>query len=64
MGYTQLADHIANLNPPFRHAGRSTVQTSDVLMLGRRNEGLDQILREFVEAQHDQQRQEHPDDES
>lgn len=33
-------------------------------MLGRRNEGLDQILREFVEAQHDQQRQEDPDDES
>lgn len=33
----------------FRHAGRSTVNVSDVLMLGRRNEGLDQILRKFIE---------------
>ncbi|KAJ5239060.1 Histone-fold [Penicillium chermesinum] len=46
-----------------KHAGRSTVQTSDVLMLGRRNEGLDQILRAFVESQ-ETQRQEGLENES
>ncbi|KAJ5102359.1 hypothetical protein NUU61_004581 [Penicillium alfredii] len=34
-----------------RHAGRSTVNTSDVMLLARRNEGLDSILRAFVEQQ-------------
>lgn len=33
----------------FRHAGRSTVNVSDVMLLARRNEGLDSILRAFVE---------------
>lgn len=32
------------------HAGRSTVKTDDVLLLGRRNEGLETILKEFVEG--------------
>ena len=39
-----------------RHAGRSTVNVSDVMMLARRNEGLESILRAFV----DHQREEDP----
>ncbi|CAP96983.1 Pc21g20860 [Penicillium rubens Wisconsin 54-1255] len=41
-----------------RHAGRSTVNVSDVMLLARRNEGLDSILRAFVEQE--KQRQEDP----
>ncbi|KAJ5584856.1 apoptosis-inducing TAF9-like domain 1 family protein [Penicillium hispanicum] len=37
-----------------KHAGRSTVNVSDVLMLGRRNEGLDQILRAFIDHQREE----------
>lgn len=43
--------------PRFRHAGRSTVNVSDVMLLARRNEGLESILRAFV----DQQREESSD---
>lgn len=32
-----------------RHAGRSTVTPSDVLMLCRRNEGLEQTLKTYQE---------------
>ena len=31
------------------HAGRSTIKVEDVLLLGRRNEGLEGILREEVQ---------------
>lgn len=31
------------------HAGRSTIKTADVMLLARRNEGLEGILRAFVE---------------
>jgi len=32
-----------------KHAGRATVTTDDVLLLARRNEGLETLLRGFVE---------------
>jgi centromere protein S len=32
------------------HAGRRTIKTDDVLLLGRRNEGLETILKECVEG--------------
>ena len=32
-----------------RHGKRSTIQTEDVLLLARRNEGLESILRDFVD---------------
>lgn len=35
----------------FRHAGRSTINVSDVLLLARRNEGLESILRAFLNQQ-------------
>lgn len=37
-----------------RHAGRATVNIADVMLLARRNEGLDSILRAFVEQQRDE----------
>ena len=45
-------------NYQFRHAGRSTVNVSDVMLLARRNEGLDSILQAFVEQEKEKQRQE------
>lgn len=35
----------------YRHAGRSTVNTDDVLLLARRNEGLGDLLKEFVDKE-------------
>lgn len=32
-----------------RHAGRTTVETQDVLVLARRNEELERMLREHIE---------------
>ena len=32
-----------------RHAGRQTISADDVLLLARRNDGLESLLKEFVE---------------
>jgi centromere protein S len=32
-----------------KHGGRSTVNADDVMLLARRNEGLEELLRAFVE---------------
>ncbi|GAT28710.1 apoptosis-inducing TAF9-like domain 1 family protein [Aspergillus luchuensis] len=37
------------------HAGRSTVNVADVMLLARRNEGLESILRAFVEQQREEE---------
>lgn len=34
-----------------KHAGRQTVGTQDVLLLARRNEGLQELMEEFVEKE-------------
>ena len=34
-----------------RHAGRSTISTDDVMLLGRRNEGLEAVLKSYLEKQ-------------
>ncbi|EDN03232.1 conserved hypothetical protein [Histoplasma capsulatum var. duboisii H88] len=34
-----------------KHAGRSTINLSDVMLLARRNEGLESILRAFVDQE-------------
>ena len=31
------------------HAGRSTIKTDDAMLLARRNEGLESILKDFVD---------------
>lgn len=35
----------------YRHAGRSTINTDDVLLLARRNDGLGELLKEFIEKE-------------
>ncbi len=32
-----------------KHGGRTTIRTEDVMLLTRRNEGLEQILKDAVE---------------
>ena len=32
-----------------RHAGRQTISTADVLLLTRRNEGLEAVIRSFLD---------------
>lgn len=34
-----------------RHAGRSTINTDDVLLLARRNDGLGDLLKAFVDKE-------------
>ena len=34
-----------------KHAGRTTVNTDDVLLLARRNEGLEAVLRGYVDRE-------------
>ena len=34
-----------------RHAGRSTISTDDVMLLSRRNEGLETVLRSYMDKQ-------------
>lgn len=46
---------MANKCGQFRHAGRSTINVSDVMLLARRNEGLDSILRAFVDQEKEKQ---------
>ncbi|PGH07584.1 hypothetical protein AJ80_07973 [Polytolypa hystricis UAMH7299] len=39
-----------------KHAGRSTINVSDVMLLARRNEGLESILRAFVDQEQAEER--------
>ncbi|KAF2658458.1 putative apoptosis-inducing TAF9-like domain 1 family protein, partial [Lophiostoma macrostomum CBS 122681] len=43
--YTQIANTSRDLETFAKHAGRSTINTSDVMLLSRRNEGLENVLR-------------------
>ena len=44
--WAQIGNTATDLESFAKHAGRSTVKTQDVLLLGRRNEGLEGILKE------------------
>ena len=33
-----------------KHAGRTTIKTDDVMLLTRRNDGLEQILKDVLEG--------------
>ncbi|KAF5016336.1 hypothetical protein F66182_12014 [Fusarium sp. NRRL 66182] len=41
-----------------KHAGRSTININDVMLLARRNEGLESILKAFVDQQKEAVQQE------
>ncbi|GME52974.1 apoptosis-inducing taf9-like domain 1 family protein [Neofusicoccum parvum] len=47
--WTQIASASRDLSTFARHANRAQVNTSDVLLLARRNDGLEALLRQFVE---------------
>ena len=47
--WTQLENTALDLESFARHARRSVINVEDVLLLARRNEGLETILRAFVE---------------
>ncbi|OAA67043.1 apoptosis-inducing taf9-like domain protein [Niveomyces insectorum RCEF 264] len=49
MVWAQLETVASDLKSFSRHAGRSTVTTDDVLLLGRRNDDLHDILKELVD---------------
>ncbi|KAF7716773.1 Centromere protein S [Penicillium ucsense] len=49
MVWSQIETVGQDLESFAKHAGRSTVNVSDVMLLARRNEGLESILRTFVE---------------
>ena len=47
--WVQLGNTATDLESFAKHAGRSTLKSDDVMLLGRRNEGLEGILREEAE---------------
>ncbi|KAL4886643.1 kinetochore component CENP-S-domain-containing protein [Aspergillus karnatakaensis] len=49
--WVQIETASQDLESFAKHAGRSTINVSDVMMLARRNEGLESILRAFVDRQ-------------
>lgn len=50
MIWAQIDNVAHDLETFAKHAGRSTVNTKDVLLLGRRNEGLAEILKNEASA--------------
>ncbi|KAJ4417414.1 MHF histone-fold complex component [Gnomoniopsis sp. IMI 355080] len=51
MVWTQIENVALDLESFSRHAGRTTVQTDDVLLLARRNTDLHDIIKDFVDEQ-------------
>ncbi|OJJ44980.1 hypothetical protein ASPZODRAFT_17890 [Penicilliopsis zonata CBS 506.65] len=49
--WTQIENVSQDLESFAKHAGRSTINASDVMLLTRRNEGLESILRAFIDQQ-------------
>ncbi|EPS33041.1 hypothetical protein PDE_08002 [Penicillium oxalicum 114-2] len=55
MVWSQIETVGQDLESFAKHAGRSTINVSDVMLLARRNEGLESILRAFVEQQREEE---------
>ncbi|KAI9683204.1 MAG: hypothetical protein M1829_005995 [Trizodia sp. TS-e1964] len=51
MVWAQIENISQDLESFAKHAGRTTISTDDVLLLARRNEGLETLLREFVDIE-------------
>ncbi|RWQ92082.1 apoptosis-inducing TAF9-like domain 1 family protein [Paecilomyces variotii] len=51
MVWAQIETVSQDLESFAKHAGRSTINVADVMLLTRRNEGLESILRAFVDQQ-------------
>jgi hypothetical protein len=44
-----LANTSRDLETFAKHAGRNIIQTEDVMLLTRRNEGLETVMKQFVD---------------
>ncbi|KAL4907127.1 hypothetical protein BDW74DRAFT_121229 [Aspergillus multicolor] len=55
--WVQIETASQDLESFAKHAGRSTINVSDVMMLARRNEGLESILRTFFDRQREQEKE-------
>ncbi|KAL4872854.1 hypothetical protein BDV12DRAFT_161630 [Aspergillus spectabilis] len=53
--WVQIETASQDLESFAKHAGRSTINVSDVMMLARRNEGLESILKAFVDRQREEE---------
>lgn len=51
MVWAQIENVSTDLKSFARHAGRSTISTDDVMLLSRRNEGLETVLRSYIDKQ-------------
>jgi len=51
MVWAQIETVGQDLESFAKHAGRSTINVSDVMLLARRNEGLESILRAFTDQE-------------
>ncbi|CAF9930240.1 MAG: hypothetical protein ALECFALPRED_004559 [Alectoria fallacina] len=51
MVWAQIENVSTDLKNFARHAGRSTISTDDVMLLSRRNEGLEALLRSYMNTQ-------------
>ncbi|KAJ5894822.1 hypothetical protein N7495_006513 [Penicillium taxi] len=56
--WIQLETASIDIESFAKHAGRSKVNISDVMMLGRRNEGVNAILRAYIESRENNQEKE------
>lgn len=45
MVFSQIENVTRDLEAFAKHAGRSTINTQDVVLLGRRNDALDDLLK-------------------
>ncbi|KAI9728043.1 MAG: hypothetical protein M1834_007857 [Cirrosporium novae-zelandiae] len=48
--WMQIENVVGDVEMFARHAGRKTVAVEDVMLLARRNEGLEAVLRGFVDG--------------
>lgn len=51
MVWAQIESTSMDLKSFAKHAGRSTISTDDVMLLSRRNEGLETVLRSYMAKQ-------------
>ncbi|CAF9932990.1 MAG: hypothetical protein HETSPECPRED_008509 [Heterodermia speciosa] len=51
MVWAQIENTSQDLESFSKHAGRATISVEDVMLLSRRNEGLEDVLRSFVDKQ-------------
>lgn len=51
MVWAQIENTSTDLKSFAKHAGRSNISTDDVMLLSRRNEGLETVLRSYMAKQ-------------